>query len=227
MDQPYIPLTVRVEWFPDGSIIPCMYWTPDESGFRVRHVNQCMPLAFLKERGEGLRFRVMAEALETSEVYESSEIYETPGVSEAPETPGVSEAPETPGVSEAPWMHFGNNHIRHETYLYFADDRFCGKNIIDERYDHASKEFIPVMVDIFPNGDYGLVCFWVSGERYNVEKTIAVEPRGSFHAGGVGTWHKVEARKVGDAGLRDDNVKRAAALYFEINKWFITRSKIP
>jgi len=29
-----------------------------------------------------------------------------------------------------------------------------------------------------------------------VERTIAVEPRGSFRAGGIGIWHKVDARLI-------------------------------
>ena len=62
--------------------------------------------------------------------------------------------------------------------LYLADNRFCGKNFIDERYNHASKEYIPVMLDVFPNGDYELIYFVVKELRYKVEKPISKEQRG-------------------------------------------------
>jgi hypothetical protein len=59
-----------------------------------------------------------------------------------------------------------------------------------------------------------------------VEKTIAVESRGSYHAGGTGRWHKVEARQINDNDDEDPDpiksIRRLAALYFEVNKWFVT-----
>jgi len=62
-----------------------------------------------------------------------------------------------------------------------------------------------------------------------VEKTIAVEPRGSFHAGGAGLWHKVEARLVNADDDKDPDpnksVRRLAALYLELNKWFVSIAK--
>lgn len=188
-EQSQIPLTVRVEWHPDGTIKPCMYWTPDESRHMIKHIYECTPLAFLKEKADGLRFKVRAEIIE------------------APELLYVSE----PTHSEA--------------YLYFSDKWFCGKNIIDERYRHENKEYITVSLDIFPNGEYEIVCFWVSGIRYKVERTLEVEPRASFNAGGAGMRHRVEARQVNEDN--DDNPdiyksnKRIAGLYFEINKWFV------
>jgi len=187
----HIPLTVRIDWLPDGTIKPYMYWMPDESCHMVKHVYECTPLAFLKERISGLRFKVKGEALEASELL---------------------------CVSEP---------IHSDSYLYLADQWFYGKNIIDERYDHEGKEYVAVTLDVFPNGEYEIVYFWVSGMRYKVEKTLEVEPRASFYAGGAGMWHKVEARQVNcdndedfysDTGVSN---KRIAALYFEINKWFV------
>ena len=80
-------------------------------------------------------------------------------------------------------------------------------------------------LDVFPNGEYELVYFKAHGARYMVERTVAVEPRGSFDAGGVGVWHKVEARQVNTDDDEDPDplksIFRKAALYFEINKWFV------
>jgi len=187
--EPRIPVTARIEWLPDGTIKPCMYWTPDGSCYQVKQVYEMTPLAVLKDRGEGIRFKIRAEMTETPEPCADHQF------------------------------------ARLETYLYLADDRFCGRNIIDDRYGHEGKEFISVTLDAFPNSEYELVYFNVQGTRYLVEKTIAVEPRGSFNAGGAGVWHKVEARQV---NIDDDenpdpqiSVRRMAALYFEINKWFV------
>jgi len=116
-----------------------------------------------------------------------------------------------------------DEHGQFETYLYFADDWFCGRDIIDARYGHAGKEYIPVTLDVFPDCEYEIIDFCVKGELYTVGRTVAIEPRGSFSAGGVGVWHKVEA-----CLLSDDNdtipkvTQRMAALYFEINKWFVS-----
>ena len=116
-------------------------------------------------------------------------------------------------------------HTQHETYLYFSGGWFSGGKFIDERYWHTGKEFIPVTLDIFPDGSYELICFWARGARYLVEKTLSMEPHGSFHAGGVGIRHKVEARL--DDADNDKNIvvnnsaRRMASLYFEVNKWFI------
>lgn len=189
-DGPRIPVTARIDWLSDGTIKPRIYWTPDGSRYEIRQVIEMTHIAFLKDRGEGLRFKVKAELTETPE-YGSCQ-----------------------------------QGIQHETYLYFADSWFSGKNIIDGRYGHGSKEFIPVTLDVFPNCDYELVYFKARGIRYMVEKTIAIEPRGSFLAGGVGVWHKVEARRINDNNDEDPDprksVIRMAALYFEINKWFVT-----
>lgn len=183
-----IPLTVRISWMPDGAIKPLMYWTPDSSCFEVKYVYEMTPLAFLKDRGEGIRFKVRAELIETPE-YDDELL-----------------------------------HTQHETYLYFADNRFCGKNFIDARYGHAGKKYIPVTLDVFPDGDYELIYFKVQDARYMVENTIEIEPRGSFHAGGVGICHKVEARLINADDDEDPDpsisILRMAALYFEINKWF-------
>ena len=193
-DEPLIPVTARIEWQPDGKIIPLMYWTPDGCCHQVRHIYEMTPCAFLKNRREGIRFKLRAEITETPDLDDSI------------------------------------LHIQYETYLYFVDDRFCGKNFIDGRYGHTGKEYISVMLDVFPDGDYELIYFRVQETRYMVEKTIAVEPRGSFHAGGVGIWHKVEARLVNAEDDEDpdpnNSVRRIAALYFEINKWFTVKASI-
>ena len=112
---------------------------------------------------------------------------------------------------------------QHETYIYFADNSFCEKNMIDERYLRTGKEYIPVTLDIFPNGDYEIIHFWVHGQRYIVEKTLTRDIKGAFHTGGLGVWHKVETRLVNE---NDDDpdpqmcVRRVASLYWEFNKWF-------
>lgn len=46
--SPRIPLTVRIDWLPDGTIIPLLYWTPDGTCYRVNIVYECVPLPFLK-----------------------------------------------------------------------------------------------------------------------------------------------------------------------------------
>jgi hypothetical protein len=184
-----VPLTVRIEWLPDGAIKPLMFWTPDGTCHNITYRSPGVPLALLKDRGEGLRFDVRSEVVETAEPY--SEIL----------------------------------HTRYETYLYLADKRFNERNIIDERYFHAGKEYIPVTLDVFPDGDYELIYFWVRGSRYMVEKTTRIDSRGSFQAGGIGVCHKVEIRLV-NADNDDDpddsnSVTRLAAIYLELNKWFV------
>ena len=180
----YIPVTVRLEWLPDGKIRPLSYWTPDGSYYEIQFVHEMTQIVFLKEGGEGVRFKVTAVLKETPEPYCDS---------------------------GAP----------HEVYLYLADNFFCGRNIIDERYGHSSKEFITVTLDVFPNCDYELICFEVRGIRYIVDRTLAIEPRGSFQAGGIGVRHKVEARQDEEDSISLKDTSRMAALYFEINKWFI------
>lgn len=183
------PLTVSIDWLPDGTIKPRMFWTPDGACNQVLYISECVPLSFLRERGEGLRFKVTAKVLETPDP--CVEINNTP----------------------------------YETYLYFEDNRFCEKNIIDNRYGHAGKEYIPVSMDVFPDGDYELTYFWFHKERYQVEKTCDIELRGAFNAGGLGLWHKVMARKVNENDDEDPDPAhpetRPAALYYEINKWFV------
>lgn len=190
MGEPCVPLTIRLEWLPDGTIKPLMYWTQDGTCYKVISQAESVRLAFLQEHGEGLRFKVKSEIIDTPE------------------------------------PHSDLLHTLYETYLYMADKRFSERNIIDQRYGHAGKEFIPVTLDVFPDGDYEIIYFWVHGDRYMVEKTDDVEPRGSFHAGGVGIWHKVVARLI-NADDDDDpdpckSVRRPAALYLELNKWFVT-----
>ena len=189
-DEPSIPVTVRIEWLPDGTIKPLMYWTPDGSCYQVIHIYEATPLSFLKDRGEGLRFKVKAMVTATS------------------------------------GMDYDLIHIPYETYLYFVDNWFCGKNFIDSRYGHIGKEYISVTLDVFPNCDYQLIYFWVQGMHYMVKKTIAVESRGSFKAGGVGVRHKVEARQINATDDEDPDpnrsIRRTAAIYFEVNKWFVT-----
>lgn len=91
------------------------------------------------------------------------------------------------------------------------------------------KEYIPVTLDVFPDGVYELVYFWVHGSRYMIEKTSDIEYRGSFYAGGVGVLHKVDARLVGADDDEDPDpnmsVIRVAALYLELNKWFVCVAK--
>ena len=182
-------MTARIEWRPDGKIEPLMYWTPDGSRYEIKREYEMTPLAFLEDRGEGLRYKIRAEAVETPEPYA------------------------------------GRQFVRQETYLYLADDWFCGKNFIDGRYAHEGKEYIPVTLDIFPDRDYELVYFRVKGTRYAVEKTVSIEPRGSFYAGGVGIRHEVEARQIRADNDEDPDpsksVRRVAALFFEVNKWFV------
>ena len=188
--EPCVPLTIRIDWLPDGAIRPLMYWFPDGSCYQVKRVYEMTPIAFLKDRGEGLRFRVRSEVARTPEPCSDGQF------------------------------------TQHETCLYFADNWFCGKNIVDGRYGHKGKEYIPVTLDVFPNCEYKLRYFKVNGMRYMVEKTIEVEPRGSFHAGGAGVWHKVEVRQVNDNDDDDTDafksIRRMAAVYFELNKWFVT-----
>ena len=192
-----VPVTARINWLPDSTIKPLMYWTPDGSCFEVKYIHRCMPIAFLKDRGTGLRFKVSAE------------------------------------VTETPDWDDELLHTRHETYLYLADDRFCGKNFIDERYTHGAKEFIPVILDIFPNGKYELISFWVGAARYIVVKTIDVGPHASYSAGGVGIRHKVDVLQVSDEGS-DENIDESSdgadfkekrrhigAVFFEVDKWFV------
>ena len=188
-EQP-VPLTVRIEWNPNGKIKPLKYWTPDNSCFEVKHIFESTQIAFLKDRGEGIRFKVRAEIIES----DYDDLLRS----------------------------------QHETYLYFTDNRFCARGFIDERYGHTNKKYIPVVLDVFPDGDYELISFWVDDSRYVVERTMAVEPRGSFNAGGIGIWHKVEARLVNDFDDEDpdphESIRRQAALFWELNKWFIVKS---
>ena len=225
-DRLKIPLTIRIRWFPDGSIMPCMYWTPDQSCHLIEHVYQCTPLAFLKDRGEGLRFKVRAETIETPEPFPDHGDYGELSCHGDLGNHGCHGDLGDYGNHGDHCGH-GSEHSRHELYLYFADRKFFEKNIVDERYGHEGKEFISVTLDVFPNGNYELVYFWVSENRYMVEKTLEVKPRGSFHAGGVGIQHKVEARQVNADNDEDPDPenrnKRIAALYFEINKWFVRR----
>lgn len=190
VDEPRVPVTARIKWMPDGTIIPLMYWTPDGSCYQVKPGCVMMPIAFLKDRGVGIRFKVMAEIIDT------------------------------------PDMDDDLLHSMTETYLYLADNWFCGRNFIDARYGHAGKEYVPVTLDVFPDCSYELVYFWVHGIRYMVEKTHKVEARGSFYAGGIGIWHKVDARVVNADDDEDPDptqtIRRLAALYFEVNKWFVT-----
>ena len=162
---PLVPVTVRVDWLPTGSIRPISYWTPDGSCYEVTRIFETIPLAFVKDRGEGLRIKVRAEIEGGAKQY-------------------------------ADYHHV----TLHETYLYFIDNFFCGKNIIDERYKHDEKAYIPVTLDIFPSGDYEIVFYEVHGRKYMVDKTVKKELRGSFHAGGIGIRHEVKSRQIDSQG---------------------------
>ena len=184
-----VPLTVNADWLPDGTIVPRYYWTPDNSCFKVLHVYECLPIAYLKDKGEGLRFKVRARLEKTAE-----------------------------DGSDLP-------HTQYETYLYFADNRYCEKTIVDARYEHAGKLYIPVNMDIFPDGSYELISFRCRDARYRVEKTLDISQRAAHRVGGVGLRHEVEARLVNahddEDPDPDHSVRRMAALFFEINRWFI------
>jgi hypothetical protein len=151
-----IPVTVRIEWLADGKINPLMYWMPDGSCYQVSKIYERTPIAFLKDCGVGIRFKVRGLLAEASEVYSD------------------------------------HCFAQQDTYLYFADTQFHGKNFIDQRYKHAGKEYIPVVLDVFPSGDYELLYFWAKGERYKVEKKLKIEPRGCYSAGGVGHMRPVK-----------------------------------
>ena len=181
-----IPLTVRIEWLPEGIIKPQMYWTPDGSCYGVRCLYESTPIAFLKDRGEGIRFKILAELTERS---------------------------------DAP------AYVRHDTYLYLADCRFSERGFIDERYRHSRKRYVPVTLDVFPDGDYELVCFWVGKNRYMVEKTLEVKSHGTFYAGGIGIRHKIDVRFINSYDDEDSepmkSVRRTATIFWELDKWFV------
>ena len=187
--ESHVPVTVRIKWLPNGTIKPIKYWTPDDSCYVVKRVYETMPLALLKDNGEGVRFRVSAEIEGGAEQF------------------------------------IDYHHVtQHETYLYFLSNFFCGKNIIDDRYKHSGKEYIPVTLDVFPSGNYELVSFEVHGTTYIVDRTVHKEPRGSFLAGGIGVRHDVKSRRInpnsdGLGPLTGNN--RDAALYLELDKWFV------
>jgi len=128
-------------------------------------------------------------------------------------------------IVEMPEQYSDYRHAIHETYLFFADNWFCGKNIVDSRYEHVGKEFIHVTLDVFSDCEYEIAYFRVKNERYKVEWPHASELRGSYNAGGIGICHKVDARLVNDDNDEDpspnESVQRMAALFFEINKWFV------
>ena len=183
------PITARIEWLADGVILPIMYWMPDGSCFEVTHTRECIPLAYLKEGGQGLRFTVRARLVRAENAY------------------------------------LGDAQQDYETYLYFADRKFSAKNIIDAQYCHVGKEFVPVVMDVFPDCEWMLINFKARGAQYMVEKTTCVEPRGCFNGGGIGLCHIVDARRVSDPEeiLEErGGICRRAALYFEFNKWFVT-----
>jgi len=185
--QPPVPVTVRVEWLPSGAIKPLFYWMPDNTCYEIKHTYKPEQLAFLKDRGEGIRYKIIAE-LKASE-YENARC------------------------------------TQHEAYLYLADNRFCEKGFIDERYGHGNKKYIQVTLDIFNDGDYELVYFTVGDKRFMVEKTMEIKHHGSLFAGGIGIRHKVDARLVNADNDEDPNpyksIRRPAALFWELNKWFV------
>jgi len=83
-------------------------------------------------------------------------------------------------------------------------------------------------MDVFPNAEYELVYFCVGENRYIVERTMEVEPRASLQAGGIGIWHRVDARLVNNNNDEDPNPnkseRRQAALFWEMNKWFVVKT---
>ena len=223
--EPIVPVTVRIEWLPDGKVKPRMFWMPDGSCYQVRDVYEMTHLAVLKDRGEGLRFKVKAETAETPGAYTGDQYVSDQYVGDRYVADNGDRYAGDRYVSDNGDQYAGDQYARLEVYLYLADNLFCGRNIIDSRYSHMNKEFIHVTLDVFPNCDYEPVYFIARGLRYKVEKLIDKEPRGSYDAGGVGVWHKVEARVVNAHDDEDPepgkSVRRMAALYFEVNKWFV------
>ena len=187
-EEQLVPVTVRISWLGCGTIKPLMYWTPDGSCYVVEKIYEKVSLASVKNKGEGIRFKVKAV---------------------------IKEGPE----------HYRDCHhvTRHETYLYFADNFFNGKNFIDDRYGHEGKEFIPVNLDVFPNGGYEIISFEVLGNRYVVDKTLETEFAGSFNAGGIGIRHKVEAWQTDSEGnnIPLKSVIETRVLFLEVNKWYV------
>jgi len=187
--EPHVPVTVRVEWLSDGKIKPLMYWTPDGTCYEVKHVYEFVKRMFLKDYGEGIRYRVRAE---------------------------LRDIPE----------HGDLRYVQHETYLYIADNRFCEKGFIDERYYHSSKKYVPVTLEVFPGGDYELMYFEVDNKRYMVERTNDKEQCGSFAVGGIGIKHDVDVRLVNPDNDNDPNpqisIRRKGAIYLELDKWFVS-----
>jgi len=238
--EPTVPVTVRVEWFPDGKIKPSMFRTPDGSCYEIREVCEMTPLAMLKDRGEGLRFKVRAKTKEAPEAYAGAVAdagtcaYAYTNADDAG-TCAYAYTNADAGTCAYAYTNAadaaGDRYARLEVYLYLADNLFCGRNIIDARYGHMNKEFIHVTLDVFPDCGYEIAYFTAQGSRYKVEKLIAMEPRGSYNAGGAGVWHKVEARLVNADDDEDPDpgksVRRMAALFFEVNKWFVVVNPSP
>ena len=65
--EPPVPATARIDWLPDGKIKPLLFWTPGGNCYKVRREHEMTPLAFLKDRGEGVRYKIEAELIETLE----------------------------------------------------------------------------------------------------------------------------------------------------------------
>ena len=131
-------------------------------------------------------------------------------------------------VIEGGAEQYTDNHFiaQHETYLYLADSFFSGKNFIDDRYEHDAKEYIPVTMDVFEDCDYELISFKVKGIEYDVKKTLDIKPKGSFYAGGIGIWHKVEAEaQQADTDCFTPHEVITRGIFFEINKWYASISK--
>ena len=189
----HTPITARIIWLADGTIMPLKFWLPDNLCLKVTHIYESTPLGYLKNKGNGICFKVEAIAADLPESY--TEL----------------------------------TSMRRDVCLYFAHKMFCGKNIIDRRYAHDGKLFIPVVMDVFSDAKYELVCFWKKGMRYIVEKNIGVEPCGSFIPEGIGLKHKVEARLVNHNNDNDpiigNSIRRPASLYFGLNKWFVCSAK--
>gem|GEM_PF-1501567 len=199
------PLTVRVDWLPNGVIRPRMYWTPDGSCLRITQVAECVRLGHLKETGAGVRFRVTAQMAE-------------PGDLPAPFSYKKVATPLPAALArKRSWDSFPE----YELYLYLADNFFCAANILGDEYAHNAKAYIPVTLDVFPSGDYELVGFEAGGVCYTVDKTYSVRPGGSYKAGGAGLRHEVEATAQAAANADAAPNSRRAALYLELNKWFV------
>ena len=87
-------------------------------------------------------------------------------------------------------------YVQYERHLYFSDNRIREKTIVDVRYDHDGKLYLPVNRDIFSDGDYELISFRCFHSRYHVKKILDISRRTAYRVSGLRLRHQVEARLV-------------------------------